>query len=362
MDRFELKQLIRRCEAMEYGVPRLKAALHALSLAEEVGDPWCLISSNYFVACSYLMSDDAAKALPYCAEYFQLLEQNPAIKPGAVFELYLAKSAVIIALRQPQISTQQGKALLDQFEARCKHYNTGWHHFHRTEFLFYLEIGMLERAAESFERFRVDRPAEGWDCEGCRVGSIASALLEFGRTEEALAMAQPLLAGALTCDHGSQPSDILEELLEYDLEHGDLERAAQWAAQLTRMGFHDRGDWDVLSTCLLYCALTDPERSLGMLEKGITWSIGQLDAEDLFDFYRAAWATCAVLGKQHQQLTLQLPKRFVRYQEEGVYDTQALANWFYGKAVGIGQKFDRRNGTQRYAQKLQWVEKGMGFR
>lgn len=357
MDTSDIKRLIRQCESMEYGLAKLRAALEALALADENGDPWCRISSRYFVSWSYLMSDDIAKALPVCAEFFYLLEQYPHILLGAIFELSLACESVTVALCLPQISREQCQALLNQFESRCKYYNMGKYHFHRASFNFYFEMGLYEQAIHSFERFRVEQMDADWDCEACKVGSIASALLCLGHREEALFTAQPLLSGVLKCEHGNEPSNILVNLLESDLENGDMEAAGIKAAQLFRMGFEDRGDLGSLSVYVLYLAAADPEHSLRFLEKEIAWSVGLWNLEALFDIYSSAWAVCAVLAKSHTQIILQLPRNLPIYQEEGSYQTQALSKWFFDNASEIGQKFDRRNGLDRYCQKLCWVKK-----
>lgn len=357
MDTSDIKRLIRQCEGMKYGLARLHAALELLPLADKNGDPWCRITARYLVSWGYLMTDDIAKALPYCAEFFQLLEQYPHIKLGAIFELSLARESVTVALCLPQISREQCKAFLDQLELRCKHYNMGKYAFHTASFNYYFEMGMLEQARRSFEQFRVAEMEADWDCEACKVGSIASALLSLGQRDEALRAAQPLLTGALKCEHGREPSGILVNLLESDLEHGDMEAAGAKAARLARMGFVDRSDLSALSTYLLYLAAVDPERSLRLLEKGIAWSVGLWDIEDLFGIYRSAWAVCAVLAKCHTHLILKLPRKLAIYQEDGNYQAQALSEWFYKKAAECGEKFDQRNGLDRYWQSLCWVEK-----
>lgn len=352
MDTIEVKRLIRRCENMEYGRAKLEAALETMALADENGDPWCRIASRYFVSWSYVLADDGAKSLPFCAEFFQLLEQYPHIKLDAVFELSLANESVHVALSLPQIPREQCQALLDYFASRSKFYNSGKYHYQKAVFEFQMEMGMYEQAECSFERFRTEQPDEDWSCEGCDAGQIAAALIDLGHREQAIEAAQPLLTGAIKCNHSIQPQSILACLLQSDLEHGCMEEAAVRVAKLTRIGFRDRSDLFALSQCLLYQAVAEPERALSLLEKGIAWSVGMLDVAVLFYFYRSAWALCDVLAKDHAQLTLGLPKKFPLFRDNGLYQTHDLAKWFYENAAEIGQKFDRRNGTDKYAHLL----------
>lgn len=357
MNTAEIKRLIRRCEDMEWNRAKLEAALVSMTLADENGDPWCRIVSRYFVSWGYIMADDRAKALPFCAEYFQLLEQYPHIKTGAIFELSLASESVTIALSLPQIPREQCQALLDHFASRSKMYNSGTYDYYSMAFTFQMEMGMYEQAERSFERFRAEPMEEGWDCKACKAGNVAEALLDLGRREEAMEAAAPLLTGAIKCDNKLQPRRILHCLLAEDLEHGYMEEAAVYAARLYRMGFRNRRQLGALGCYLLYEAVVGSVRSLSLMEKGIAWAEGMLDLGSLFYFYRSVWAVCAVLSKDHAQLPLNFPKKSLLFRDDGLYQTDALASWFYERAAEIGQKFDRRNGTRKYAQALDWVEK-----
>ena len=356
METAEISRLINQCEAMEYGPSRTRLAQQIKALADENSAPWNRIASCYDLACSYVMSDDSAKALPICAEYFQLLEAYPSKSPhNPVFTLYLAELSANIPLDLPQISKEQCKALLDQFETYSKRYQQATQSFHRAEFLYYRTMGEMENASHSLERFRREGLDQGRDCESCRQGTVACALLDLSRRAEAIEVARPLLTGNLKCRHGVEPRRIVTALLYDALERGLGEAAAEYAARLSHMSFQDRGDLHSLSALLLYRADGDgePGRSLRLLEKGSAWSIGMWNMDDLYHFYRGAWVFCKRLSEKCQNIYLGLPSNFPLYHADGHYEVKVLMAWFHAQAMDIAQKFDRRNGTDWYARNME---------
>ena len=57
--------------------------------------------------------------------------------------------------------------------------------------------------------------------------------------------------------------------------------------------------------------------------------------------------------------SLAMPKTFPLYREDGQYNTAELAQWFHEGALEIARKFDERNQSSYYQNKMQRAWDGM---
>lgn len=72
------------------------------------------------------------------------------------------------------------------------------------------------------------------------------------------------------------------------------------------------------------------------------------DQKKVNDYSKGVWVCFDALAKRQQTVELVLPKAFPLYREDDVYDCASLARWFYEQAKTIGQRFDKRNGSDYF--------------
>lgn len=348
MKRLRFKEKRRAYQRLPYGTQRLAATLAALSATEGLS-PDCRADVLYDLAWAYGVGDDPAKALPTCAEFFALLEQYPDQIDGKRMAPKAAMIASYVAMNLPQIPLSQCQALLEQFHEQVRRYGIGerlWQ-IHACHFSFM--TGDMAGAASHLQCFQRTPRDSISDCIACEASNTAECLLHLNRREEAVAVLQPVLDGSLTCDQ--QPWSALAMLIHDALDHEDLDYAKELGERLARRSLQSCNDLGTVGALLRLHACTDWQHSLGLLEKGIDWSIGIWDQSLLFDFYRGAWAVCTKLGEGEAKIPLRLPKKFPCWQADGRYDSSVLSAWFYTQMQEIADRFDRRNGTSIYEEK-----------
>lgn len=142
-------------------------------------------------------------------------------------------------------------------------------------------------------------------------------------------------------------------LIHDDLDHGDVEAAEEKTRRLVHISCRNRSDLAYVGAILRCRAYTGPEQWLPLLEQGARWSAGMWDQRSLFYFYLGAWIFCTRLAEVRRQAALDLPETISFCRAAGEYDCAGLADWFYREAAAIGERFDRRNGSDSYARKLE---------
>ena len=102
---------------------RVELCLEAVAVAERLEEPSEQLAGRFDLAYAYIFGDDPAKALPVCAEFMQLHQENPGelgeAEGDAVISVAMLASS--IARRLPQIPLEQCKSLLAEFHVRSGH-------------------------------------------------------------------------------------------------------------------------------------------------------------------------------------------------------------------------------------------------
>lgn len=344
-----LKQLQNAYRDMPYNQRRLAVTLEALALAEQLDAP-TRATVLYDLAWAYAMGDDPAKALPICAEFLALLEECPGYRNIHTEAPSAAMIAAYVARSLPQISAEQCAALLEEFHRQVKKFGVGERLWLTHACAFSIDQGDTKAAEAHLQAFyRTKRDAIS-DCRACETSNIVEFLLRLGRREEAQQLLQPVLDGSLTCH--DQPWSVLCILIHDALDRGDVADAKNYAQFLSRKKLGKKSDLPCAGALLRLYSYDDCAQSLALLEQGLDWSIGLWDQLLLFDFYRGAQRFCARLSRQTPTIPLSLPKKFACWQADGLYDSAALAQWLNQQAVEIAQKFDRRNGNDRFSVQI----------
>lgn len=348
-----LSMLSSQYQRLPYGAARAAANRAAVAEADQAGIPYYRIAMRKDLAWALAMGDDPATALPVCAEFFALLEEYPGAFPSSSNNdvIGVANVATYVANSLPQIPLEQWRALLDQFREKVQLYGLGEQIWQMQACSFYMETGDRVRAREHYEAFRASPRDSCSGCEACEISNAAEFLLWSGCRDQAEELIRPVLEGNLVCE--DQPQSILSTLIDDDLNRGDLQAAAEKAQRLVRIACRDRSDLAHIGAVLRCRAYIEPDLSVGLLEKGIRWSIGMWDQRLLFQFYLGVWIFFSKLEEKKAVVSLLLPKQFPLYREDGCYLCRELAAWFQRQAIDIGRRFDDRNGSDGFARKLE---------
>lgn len=349
----KLSKLQEQYRELPHSPQRVELCLEAVAVADRLEEPSEQLAGRFDLAYAYIFGDDPAKALPVCAEFMQLHQENPGelgeAEGDAVISVAMLASS--IARRLPQIPLEQCKSLLAEFQDQVRAYGLGerlWQ-CHAGEFA--MMTGDLTALEEHLDRFRAAERDDVSDCAVCETGAMAEYLLTLGRRTEAVALVEELLEKQEFCEE--QPWKLLSIITDDALERNDLQAAERFSAAMVLQPIKNPTDLRRVGTLLrMKGASGDWKNGLKLLKKSLPWTANFWDQELLFYFYLGAASFCQAYSAEHTEIKLPPVPGFTDCPENGVYDCVALTQWFWSRAEEIGARFDRRNGCPNYRERL----------
>jgi len=258
--------------------------------------------------------------------------------------LWHFKWVVAALLDFPEIPLDRTRAVLDDMERRYREGGHSLHAVHGLRCRVARHLGDVETADAEFERWRTTARDETSDCEGCVPSALAAHLVWRGAHEEAVAVAEPVLSGQLTCTE--QPQRILTTLMEPYLRTGRHDAAVDAHRRAYRV--HRRQERHYLSNLgshLFFCALTgNHARGLEILER----HLGALDEPPSpMDALEFAASAALLLDRLAATGRGDLPVRRPAHGDRPAAELGAaeLRDRLRDHAHAIAARFDARNGT-----------------
>jgi hypothetical protein len=191
------------------------------------------------------------------------------------------------------------------------------------------------------------------DCPACELDGTVDYLFFQGSFKQGVEAARPILAGRHRC--AEVPHRTYARVLVPLLRLGLIGQAVENYQRGYRLIARNPGSFVyALGNILDFLTLTDNlAHGTRVLEKhlsealicpALTWRI---------DFYLAARMLLERLAESGQQsMKLRLPSTFPAHRPEGEYDTTELERWFAEQAAELARRFDQRNGTPFYTEKI----------
>jgi tetratricopeptide (TPR) repeat protein len=341
----ELWELLRQAAAMPYGAGQIALYDELLRHVDPAGDPALSFAARLFATTAYLYGGEPAKAFvtfSWCVSDF---DNNPGPYHARHTHtlLWLFKNMVNAMTRFPQVPLERTQAVLDDMERRYREGGHSLQAVHKHRYLVADHVGRADEAAQWFERWQATPRDSLSDCAGCDPTTVADYLNERGRYTDTVALAEPVLAGRLTCSE--QPQDILKSLMVAYLETGEPAKAADAHRRAYRLERNKLADlWDI-GTHIAYCARTGNEhRGLEILQRHVDWlEKAPSPAAEMFFAADAALLLRRLTELGHGDVTIR---------RAGRGDTTAaeLASEMASRARELATRFDARNGTDHQSR------------
>jgi hypothetical protein len=207
------------------GRGRIAIAEEAIRHAEALGNPDAEFAARMLGTTAYHQGGEPAKAFVTFARCLAQYDADPGARDHDDEHLLLWHFKFITGAlpRFPEIPLQRTYEVLDDMERR---YRAGGHSLHAV-YAYRQRVARHlgdEALADHYYRLWDTAPRDSnSDCVGCDPTSKVYFLTSRGRFEDAVALAEPVLAGRMTC--AEQPQEILTSLLEPYLRTGQLDRA-----------------------------------------------------------------------------------------------------------------------------------------
>jgi tetratricopeptide (TPR) repeat protein len=341
----ELWELLERAYEMPYGAGQIAVFDGLLRQVDEAGDADLSFTARLLATTAYIYGGEPAKAFvtfSWCVSDF---DNNPGPHHGRHTHrlLWLFKNMVSTMTKFPQVPLERTQAVLDDMERRYREGGHSLQAVHKHRYLVAEHVGHADEAAKWFERWQATPRDELSDCEGCDPTSVASYLNDRGRYTESIALAEPVLAGRLSCSE--QPQGILSNLMVAYLRSDEPEKAADAHRRAYRLERTKLADlWDI-GAHIGFCARTGNEhRGLEILQRHIDWleKAPSPGAEMMFA------ADAALLLRRLTELGQ--GELTVRRSGRDEITAAELAPELAARARALAARFDARNGTDHQSR------------
>lgn len=345
-------RLLQQASAMPYGPGQIAAVEQVIRHADALGEPHLAFAARIFATQAYVYGGEPAKSFVTFSWCLADFDQNPAPYHQRHVHslLWFFKYMVSALLKFPEVPLDRTYAVLDDMERR---YRDGGHSLHAVYAYRHRvarHIGAEDEAEEWYRRWIAAPRDDLSDCAGCDPSAQASYLASTGRDEEAIALAEPVLGGQLSC--WEQPQGILTTLLMPYLRTGRRDAARDAHRRAYRRHRASLADMSDVAEHISFCAVTGNDvRGLEMVERHLDWLDRAPSPKAAMDF---AAASALVLNRLaaagHGDLTVHRRA----YGERPAADVPVadLAAEFTALATEVAARFDLRNGTSAQSQRV----------
>ncbi|MGC4808379.1 hypothetical protein [Micromonospora sp. DT233] len=343
MSEGDLWRMLRESTALPYGAGRTAAVEQIMRRADAGDDRRLAFAVRMEATTAYVSGGEPAKSLvtfSWCLAEFDR-DPQPYHQGFAHLLLWHFKYMVNAMLRFPELPLDRTLAVLDDMQRR---YTEGGHSLqavYKHRYLVADHVGDAE-AAERWHREWLTAPRDDLsDCAGCDPTTQVAYLAQVGRYGEAVALAEPVLAGRLACTE--QPQAILTALLVPYLRTGRLDAARDAHREAYRRQRDRLADlWDIADH-VEFCTLTGNDaRALEIVERHLDW-LDRAPTQAAAMHFAATAA--AALRRAAGGGGVTLHRRATGDRPAGEVSAAALATELTATATELAARFDARNGT-----------------
>ncbi|WCN81575.1 hypothetical protein [Micromonospora sp. LH3U1] len=350
----DLWRALRGIADMPYGAGQIAALEQLLRRVDAADDRHLAFVTRMQATTGYIYGGEPAKSFvtfSWCLSEFDR-DPQPYHQRHLHQLLWHFKYMVSGLLKFPEVPLDRTYAVLDDMERR---YRAGGHSLqavHKHRFRVADHVGDAEAAAHWYRLWQTTPRDELSDCAGCDPTSQVGYLADTGRDAEAVALAEPVLAGRLTCTE--QPQAILTALLVPYLRTGRGEEARDAHREAYRRLRGNLADlWDI-GDHIEFCTLTGNEaRAVELVERHLDWLDRPPSPAAAMHFA----ATAAAALRQAGGSTVY--RRAAEGRPATEVSAAALADELAETATGLAARFDARNGT---AHQSEWIVRRLAVR
>ncbi|SIN28043.1 hypothetical protein [Micromonospora cremea] len=353
----DLWRVLRGIADMPYGAGQIAALEQLLRRVDAADDRHLAFVTRMQATTGYVYGGEPAKSFvtfSWCLSEFDR-DPQPYHQRHLHQLLWHFKYMVSGLLKFPEVPLDRTYAVLDDMERRYKGGGHSLQTVHKHRFRVADHVGDAEAAAHWYRLWQTTPRDELSDCAGCDPTSQVGYLADTGRDAEAVTLAEPVLAGRLTCTE--QPQAILTALLLPYLRTGRGESARDAHREAYRRLRGNLADlWDI-GDHIEFCTLTGNEaRAVELVERHLDWLDRPPSPAAAMHFAATAAASLRQAG------LIGAPTVYRRAAEgrlAGEVPALVLADELAETATKLAARFDARNGT---AHQSEWIAHRLAVR
>ncbi|MFJ6163694.1 hypothetical protein ACIQH6_01120 [Micromonospora orduensis] len=353
----DLWRVLRGITDMPYGAGQIAALEQLLRRVDAADDRHLAFVTRMQSTVGYIYGGEPAKSFvtfSWCLSEFDR-DPQPYHQRHLHNLLWHFKYMINGLLNFPEVPLDRTYAVLDDMERR---YRAGGHSLqtvHKHRFRVADHIGDADAAAHWYRLWQTTPRDDLSDCAGCDPTSQVGYLADSGRDAEAVALAEPVLAGRLSCNE--QPQSILTALLLPYLRTGRGESARDAHREAYR---RLRGNlanlWDI-GDHIEFCTMTGNEaRAVELVERHLDWLDRAPSPAAAMHFAATAAAALHQAGRRG---AVTVYRRAAEGRPAGEVAALVLADELTRTATGLAARFDSRNGTTHQSE---WIARRLAVR
>ncbi|GIF53067.1 hypothetical protein DFJ67_7328 [Asanoa ferruginea] len=327
-------EMLDQAREMPYGAAQIALLEQAIAHADAQRLADEAFEARMLATTGYIYGGEPARSFVTFSWCLTEFDQDPVRYGGWTHHVLWSFKAMVNAMTKfPEIPLARTEDVLDDMERRWKAGGHSPHAVYMERHLVARHVGDVDAAEQWFERWSTAPRDDLSDCIGCDPTGKAYWLARRGRDDEAIALAEPVLAGRLSCTE--QPHSIHTALLLPYLRTGRTDAARDahrraYRAHRTRLA--DLGD---IAEHIRFCALTGNDAlGLEIVERHLDW----------LDRSPTPWATMTFAASAALVLR-RLDAAGHRGLTVGDRPVGAVAEDLATRALDLAARFDARNGT-----------------
>ncbi len=217
------------------------------------------------------------------------------------------------------------------------------------------QMGELDEALKWYEKWKLTSRDEMADCAACEQDKAVMLMTYLKRDEEALAKAEPIFSGRMTC--AEIPGLTFGRVIRPLIRLGKMDEAKRRHEEgFNRLTKNREFTW-VLGEQLVYLTrVHDLAKAVRVFEKHLPWAVESKTDTVRFRYYAASSALLNVCARSQTSCSLLLPEALECFDASGKYETRGLAEWFHNQSQSIADRLNERNGNTFYSEWLQETE------
>jgi len=337
----DLWRMLHEADNMPFGAGQIAAVEQLLRRADAGDDRHLAFAVRISATNAYTFGGEPAKSFvtfSWClAEYDR--DPQPYHQRYTHELLWFFKHMVTAMLAFPELPLDRAYAVLDDMERRYRESGHTLQAVYKHRHLVAAHVGAEEEAAEWYRRWLTTPRDALSDCAGCDPTAQVKHLVRLGRHQEAVALAEPVLAGRLSC--AEQPQAILTALLTPYRETGRVDAARDAHREAYRRLRGRLSELWEIADHVEFCTVTGNEaRALELVERHLDWLDRAPSPGAAMSFAAAA---SAALRQVSGELTVH--RRAFGDRPAADMPVGVLAEELAGTATALAARFDARNGT-----------------
>ena len=326
--------MLDQAREMPYGAAQIALLEQAIAHADAQRLTDEAFEARILATTGYIYGGEPARSFVTFSWCLTEFDQDPVRYGRWTHHLLWSFKAMVNAMTKfPEIPLARTADVLDDMERRWRAGGHRPHAVYMQRHLVARHVGDVDAAQDWFDRWSTAPRDDLSDCDGCDPTGKVYWLARRGQDEEAIALAEPVLAGRLSCTE--QPHSIHTALLLPYLRTGRTDAARDAHRRAYRTHRTRLADLADIAEHVRFCALTGNDAlGLEIVERHLDW----------LDRSPTPWATMTFAASAALVLR-RLDAAGHRGLTVGGRPAGAVAEDLATRALDLAARFDARNGT-----------------